>query len=100
MMILHGFTVIAQGSVFRMDEGASIEIIQNDIENNILYLSLKEENGQFSHYYNFIIDNKGNKEGIIYIKNLLLQLYRVIVNAFINKFLYWSIFISPVIIFF
>lgn len=29
MMILHGFTVIAQGSVFRMDEGTSIEIGKN-----------------------------------------------------------------------
>lgn len=56
-------------------EGASIKIIQNDIENNILYLSLKEENGQFSHYYNFIIENLGEKEGIIYIKNMQYSPY-------------------------
>lgn len=51
-------------------EGASIKLIKNDIENNILYLSLKEENGKYSHYYNFIIENQEEKNGIIYIKNI------------------------------
>lgn len=51
-------------------DGASIKLIKNDIENNILYLSLKEENGKYSHYYNFTVENKEEKNGIIYIKNI------------------------------
>lgn len=51
-------------------DGASIKLIKNDVENNILYLSLNEENGKFSHYYNFIIENQAERDGIIYIKNI------------------------------
>lgn len=51
-------------------EGASITVIKNDIENNTLYLSLKEENNSFSHYYNFTVDNMDNRDGIIYIRNI------------------------------
>lgn len=51
-------------------EGASIKLIKNDIENNILYLSLREENGKYSHYYNFTIQNEEERKGIIYIKNM------------------------------
>jgi len=51
-------------------EGASIKLIKNDTENNILYLSLSEENGKYSHYYNFIIENPEKKDGISYVKNI------------------------------
>ena len=51
-------------------DGASIKLIKNDIENNILYLSLNEENGKYSHYYNFIIENQEERNGVIYIKNM------------------------------
>lgn len=51
-------------------EGASIKLIKNDIENNILYLSLREENGKYSHYYNFLVENQEVRNGIIYIKNI------------------------------
>lgn len=51
-------------------EGASIKLIKNDIENNILYLSLNEENEKYSHYYNFIIENQEERNGVIYIKNM------------------------------
>lgn len=51
-------------------DGASIEIIKNDIEKNKIYLSLKEENGKYSYYYNFIIENPASTKGMIYIKNI------------------------------
>lgn len=51
-------------------EGASIKVIENNKLENILYLSLKEENNAYSHYYNFFIENNENKEGTIYIKNM------------------------------
>lgn len=51
-------------------EGASIKVIENNKSENILYLSLKEENNAYSHYYNFFIENNENREGTIYIKNM------------------------------
>ena len=51
-------------------EGAAIKVLKNDIDNNILYLSLNEENGKYSHYYNFIVDNQEERKAIIYIKNI------------------------------
>lgn len=51
-------------------EGASIKVLKNDTDNNVLYLSLKEENGKFSHYYNFVIENQEEINGMIYIKNI------------------------------
>ena len=56
-------------------DGASIKIINNDVENNIVYLSLKEENGKFSHYYNFISENQEDRKGTIYIQNLKASPY-------------------------
>ncbi len=51
-------------------EGAAIKVLKNDIDNNIMYLSLNEENGKYSHYYNFIVDNQEERKAIIYIKNI------------------------------
>ena len=51
-------------------DGASIKVIKNDIENNIVYLSLKEENGKYSHYYNFYIKNLEERKGTIVLSNL------------------------------
>lgn len=56
-------------------EGASIKLIENNKEDNVLYLSLKEENNGCSHYYNFFVDNNENREGTIYIKNRELSPY-------------------------
>ena len=54
-------------------EGASIDIIRN--EKNKIYLSLKKENGKYSHYYNFRIKNNLDEQGIIYIKNITNSAY-------------------------
>lgn len=56
-------------------EGASIKLLKNDKENNIIYLSLREEKDKFSHYYNFIIDNDEIRNGEIHIKNINCSQY-------------------------
>ena len=49
-------------------DGSSIDIIENDKTNNIVYLSLKDNN-KYNHYFNFKVDNSNNKEGTIIIKD-------------------------------
>lgn len=56
-------------------KGSSIEVIENDNENNIVKLSLKKEKNQYSHYYNFIIHNDKLDEGYIYIDNIKSSAY-------------------------
>ncbi len=64
-------------------EGASIELIKNDEQNNKIYLSLRKEKDNYSHYYNFKIDNNNETFGEIHIKNINLSQYynKNIVNA-------------------
>lgn len=50
-------------------DGSSIDIIDNDLENNRVVLSVKKENNEYSNYFNFIVENI-NKKGKIIIKNI------------------------------
>lgn len=51
-------------------QGSSIEIINNDEELNKAELSLKKENGKYSHYYNFRVENEKKEKGSILIQNI------------------------------
>lgn len=51
-------------------EGSSIKILEQNNEKNTVELSLVEENKKYSHYYNFIVENKLNSKGIIHISNI------------------------------
>lgn len=55
-------------------DGASIDIVEDDKTNNIIYLSLKNNN-KYNHYYNFKIDNSNNKVGTIIIKDFVNSFY-------------------------
>lgn len=55
-------------------DGSSIDIIENDKTNNIVYLSLKDNN-KYNHYFNFKVDNSNNKEGTIIIKDFTNSFY-------------------------
>ena len=54
-------------------DGSSIDILNNNQEANSIELSLKKENGKYSQYYNFIIENNESKEGSIFIHNIKLS---------------------------
>lgn len=56
-------------------KGASINVLKNNKEKNILYLSLKKENKSYSHYYNFFVNNSEDNEGTIFLKNINLSPY-------------------------
>lgn len=55
--------------------GASIKVVKDNKKENIVYLSLKEEDNSYSHYYNFIAENDLTKEGAIYIQNIKKSAY-------------------------
>lgn len=50
-------------------DGASIDILINDKEKNVINLSLKKELNNYSNYFNFIVENE-DKEGTIFIENI------------------------------
>lgn len=56
-------------------DGSSIDILNNNQEANSIELSLKKENGKYSQYYNFIVENNESKEGSIFIHNIKLSKY-------------------------
>lgn len=74
-------------------DGASIDIVENNVTKNEAILSLRKEQNYYSNYYNFIVDNNSSSEGIIYIRNynqLLFQsdayipFYRTLKGSFIR----------------
>lgn len=56
-------------------DGSSIEIKSYNKETNSVELSLRKENGGYSQYYNFFVENEEDKEGIIHIHNIKLSKY-------------------------
>ena len=66
-------------------EGASIDVLENDIKNNIITVSPKIENDAYSNYYNFKVKNDSNEEGIVYIKNLNNLLFDSDIMPFYRK---------------
>lgn len=56
-------------------DGSSIEVESYNKETNNIELSLRRENGEYSQYYNFFVENKEDKEGIIHIHNIKLSKY-------------------------
>lgn len=56
-------------------EGSSIEILSYNDKDNSAVLSLRKENGEYSQYYNFFVQNNDNVDGYIYIQNIKLSKY-------------------------
>ena len=58
-------------NIFTNYDGASIDIIDTDINKNKIILSPKLENNNYANYYNFCVKNDTDKIGKIVITNLL-----------------------------
>ena len=71
--------------IFVNYDGSSIDILEKDDVNNTLILSPKMENGVFSNYFNFKINNNSTEIGTIYVRNLNKLLFDSSIIPFVRK---------------